>query len=428
MPGLDIMSIIPGYTDPLPLMEVPSSLRVNDMKRSEDRILTTHTGSLPRSEKLSDLLLRVELGRDLDPVELKREVRSSIDYVVKKQLESGITVGNDGEQPRVGFSTYVPQRMSGFGGESRLEDGLSDLKKFPKYAEMYHRRFSNPIIDEPSIFYAPQAVGKLKYDDSLSEVRAELDAFSNALERQSKEGTFEETFMTAVSPGSVTTTMLRADNNPYYPSDIEYVLAVAKEMKKEYEYIVSRGHILQLDAPDLAMERQIMFQDRPLNEFLDRVELHVEALNVALENIPRDRARLHVCWGNWDGPHVDDVDIEPLLPLLYQVKVGALSMPFANPRHQHHYKVFKKIPLPESMILIPGVIDVTTNYVEHPEVVADRICQFVDVLGDRSRVIAGCDCGFGTFVNYTFVAEDVCWAKLSTLSNGAKIATDRLWD
>jgi 5-methyltetrahydropteroyltriglutamate--homocysteine methyltransferase len=198
-------------------------------------------------------------------------------------------------------------------------------------------------------------------------------------------------------------------------------------MKKEYDFIISQGHVLQLDSPDLAMERQFMFQDRPLKEFLERIELHVEALNLAVANIPREKVRLHVCYGNWDGPHIDDVDLEPLLPILYQAKVGAISMAFANPRHQHDSKTIKKHPLPKEMILLPGVIDVTTNYLEHPEVVADRICQWVDVVGDRERVIASTDCGFGTFAGYTFVAEDVVWAKLRTLRDGAEIASERIW-
>ena len=215
--------------------------------------------------------------------------------------------------------------------------------------------------------------------------------------------------------------------NPDYATDADYVMALAGELKKEYEHIVGAGHLLQLASPDLAMERQFMFQDRPLSEFLERIELHIEALNVALADIPPEKTRLHVCYGNWDGPHLDDVDLEPLLPIVYEANVGALSIACQNPRHQHEWKVLKENPPPEPMILIPGVIDVTTNYLEHPEVVADRICVFADVMGDPSRVIAGTDCGFGTFAGYTFVAEDVVWAKLEMLSEGAKLASERLF-
>ena len=220
---------------------------------------------------------------------------------------------------------------------------------------------------------------------------------------------------------------LRAENNPAYPTDRDYVLDLAREMRTEYELIVSRGHLLQLDAPDLAMERQFTYQDRPMSEFLDRVELHIEAINLALENIPREKVRLHVCFGNWDGPHVDDIELAPILPLVYQAKVGALSLSCANPRHQHEHKAVKANPPPPEMLLMPGVIDVTTNYIEHPEVVSDRICQWVDAVGDRERIIASTDCGFGTFAAFAFVAEDVVWAKLGALAEGAKVATKRLW-
>ncbi len=404
------------------------------MLRSDNRILVTHAGSLPRSERLSSLLIQREQGKAIDRNALDDEIETSLDRVVKGQLESGIDIGNSGEQPRVSFVTYVPQRMSGFAGESRVNTPL-DLDRFPKYAESYLKKFAGAAVDGPTamsseqskIFNAPQAVSEVKYDEAMTGVTEELDAFERSVGRQVGIGRFVETFITAAPPGGVATVMLRAENNPHYPTDRDYILAVAKELKKEFDTIVSRGHILQIDAPDLAMERQMMFKNRPLDEFLDRVELHVEALNLALRDIPPERVRLHVCWGNWDGPHSDDVDLEPLLSRLYEANVGALSIPFANPRHQHEYKLFRRYPLPDSMILIPGLIDVTTNYLEHPEVVADRICAIVDVVGDRSRVIAGCDCGFGTFTNYSFVAEDVCWAKLSSLSEGAAIASRRLW-
>jgi 5-methyltetrahydropteroyltriglutamate--homocysteine methyltransferase len=204
------------------------------------------------------------------------------------------------------------------------------------------------------------------------------------------------------------------------------VFAVAEQMKKEYEYIHAQGLVLQLDAPDLAMERTFLFQEKSLREFQQIVEIHIAALNLAVQNISPEYVRLHVCWGNYDGPHNHDVPLEDILPLLYQAKVGALSLEMANPRHQHEYKILKQYPLPDSMVLIPGVIDSTVNYIEHPQVVADRICQAVEVVGDRSRVIAGSDCGFGTFAGYEMVAEDIVWAKLKACSEGARIATQRL--
>jgi 5-methyltetrahydropteroyltriglutamate--homocysteine methyltransferase len=395
------------------------------MKRSEDRIITTHVGSLPRTERLDSMLIGRDHGKHVDPAEFEAEVDHALAYVVRRQLESGVDIGSDGEQPRVSYMTYVPNRMSGFSGVSNRKQ-LMDMVRFPKYAQMYSKRTWSGTEDQPKILNCPQATGKVRYDPELRDARFELDRFNLALGRA--HGSFFETFVTAISPGMISVVNLRSEDNPAYPSDRDYVLDVAREMKKEYELIVSQGHLLQLDAPDLAMERQFMFQDRPLNEFLERVELHVEAINIALADIPREKVRLHVCFGNWDGPHIDDVDLEPILPLVYKAKVGGLSLSCANPRHQHEYKAVKRNKPPPEMALLPGVIDVTTNYLEHPEVVADRICQWVDAVGDRQRVIASTDCGFGSFAAFAFVAEDVCWAKLRMLTEGAELATKRLWE
>jgi 5-methyltetrahydropteroyltriglutamate--homocysteine methyltransferase len=298
------------------------------------------------------------------------------------------------------------------------------MVKFPGYADFFARQIGTSE-DLAKVWNAPQAKDAIHYEDSLEGVKSEVAAFGRCLERQPK--SFAETFMTAASPGIVSTTMLLAEDNPEYKTDRDYVLSVAKEMKKEYDYIVSQGHVLQLDAPDMAMERVIMYGDQPLGSFLERVELHVEAINIAVADIPPEKVRLHVCWGNWQGPHQDDVPVADLLPILYQAKVGALSIPLGNPRHEHESVSFKDHPLPDDMLLIPGVIDVTTNYLEHPEVVANRICASVEAVGDRSRIIAGTDCGFGTFASYEFVATDVAWGKMAALVEGAKVATKRLW-
>lgn len=393
------------------------------MNSSNERILTTHAGSLPRTAALTDLLVRREQRKPFDPVALDREIDRALDLVVSKQLACGIDIGNDGEMPRIGFSTYVAERMSGFGGESQRSTPV-DMVKFPEFAAFFSRQIG---VSEnlARVWNAPQALGAVHYDETLSGVTAECDAFSRCLARQD-EG-FAEVFMTAASPGIVTTTLLRSESNPAYAADRDYVMGVARELKKEYDYVVSQGYILQIDAPDLAMERVIMFADRPLGDFLERVELHVEAMNVALADIPPEKVRLHVCWGNWQGPHQDDVPVEELLPILYRAKVGALSVPLGNPRHEHETAAFKQRPLPDHMVFIPGVIDVTTNYLEHPQVVANRICASVDAIGERSRVIAGTDCGFGTFASFEFVATDVAWAKLGALVDGAAIATRRLW-
>ncbi len=393
------------------------------MKHSSDRILTTHTGSLPRSKALSALLVRREQRKSYDPTALQAEIERNLDFVVTRQRDCGVDIGNDGETPRVGFSTYTTERISGFGGESRRKPTL-DTIKFPGFADYMARQIG--VSEElAKVWNAPQAVGKLSYDPTLAEAKSESAAYKAALKRTGT--TFAESFMTAASPGIVSTTMLLAPSNPAYENDAEYVMAVANELKKEYEYIVGEGYILQLDAPDLAMERVIMFGDQPLKVFLDRVALHVGAMNVALANIPPEKVRLHVCWGNWNGPHQDDVEVSELLPILYTAKVGALSIPLGNPRHEHETAVFKKLPLPNDMLLIPGVIDVTTNYLEHPEVVANRIGAAVAAVGARERVIAGTDCGFGTFASYEFIAEDVVWAKLKALSEGSALASKRLW-
>ena len=385
------------------------------MRKSDDRILTTHVGSLPRNPVLRDLLVGQERGDSTDSVELARQVEASVASVVRRQLEAGIDIGNDGEQPRVGFSTYVARRMRGFGGESR-RPLARDLVDFPDYAAMLAARRRHG----PRIGNAPQAVAEVAYDD-LGEAAAECDLLRRCLEKQPQP--FTETFMTAASPGTIATVLLDA----FYGSHERYVLALAREMRREYELIHARGLVLQLDAPDLAMERARFFQHDPIERFQQIVELHVDAINRATVNIPPGRIRLHVCWGNYDGPHVHDVPLEAILPLIYRARVGALSIELANPRHAHEYKVIKRHPLPDSMLFLPGVIDSTTNFVEHPEVVADRIGQAVDAVGDRTRVIASTDCGFGTFAGTEAVAESVVWAKLRALREGADLATRRLW-
>jgi 5-methyltetrahydropteroyltriglutamate--homocysteine methyltransferase len=385
------------------------------MKKSDARILTTHAGSLPRNPALSELLIRQEQGEAVDLAELERQAASAVQHVIQKQTDAGVDIGNDGEQPRIGFQTYVPQRMRGFGGESKRPTP-QDMREFPDFMAIMQKR----QMARAKVFNAPQAVSEVVYED-LSKVQNECTLFRYCLDQASQP--FVEPFMTAASPGIICTTML----NAYYDSHERYVFAVAEQMRKEYEYIHSQGFILQLDAPDLAMERTFLYQDNSTQEFQKIVEVHIAAMNHAIENIPRDRVRLHVCWGNYDGPHNHDVPLADILPILYQAKVGALSLEMSNPRHQHEYKVFKRYKLPASMILIPGVIDSTTNYIEPAEVVADRICQVVDVIGDRTRVIAGSDCGFGTFAGWEMVAEGVVWEKLRACSEGARLATQRLW-
>ena len=385
------------------------------MKRSEHRILTTHVGSLPRPTALRDLLVRQDRGETVDAAALAREAEAAVRHVVRQQLAAGVDIGNDGEQPRVGFSTYPARRMRGFGGESKRRLSLDQIDHPDYTARLARQRAGSARISN-----APQAVAEVAYTD-LSEAVAECDLYQRAAAAE-RPG-FTEAFMTAASPGVIATIMLDA----YYGSHERYVRALAREMRKEYELIVARGFVLQLDCPDLAMERARFFQDESLDGFLQAVALHIDAINEAVAAIPPDRIRLHLCWGNYDGPHTHDVPLEPLLPIIYRARVGALSLPLASPRHQHELKALRRHPLPDGMLFLPGVIDSTTNVVEHPEVVADRIAAAVAAVGDRTRVVAGVDCGFGTFAGSQLVEESVVWTKLRTLREGADLASKQLW-
>ena len=382
------------------------------MNFSRDRILTTHVGSLPRNDKLSDLLLKQEAGENFDAAEMAAELDKAVKHVVDKQVAAGIDIGNDGEQQRVGFQTYVPQRMSGFGGVSKRRRG-KEFEEFPELVASLMRRFPHTSKQQN----APEAQRELKYLD-VKPLEGEIARF-----KKIAQGKFSEQFMTAPSPGIISTTMLDA----FYGSQDKYLTALSREMKNEYHAIHKAGLILQIDAPDLAMDRVMMYRDLDDPGFVKAVERHVRAINEGIAGIPRDRVRLHVCYGNWEGPHIYDVPLEKILPALYQAQVGALSIEFSNPRHAHEYAAFKKHPLPKDMLLIPGVIETTSNFVEHPEVVARRIEEAVGAVGERERVIASTDCGFGTFTNREWVIEPAVWLKLAALRQGADIASTRLW-
>lgn len=386
------------------------------MKHSTDRILTTHVGSLPRARALSDMLIAQEDHRNYDPAELDRLAREGVLHVVSRQIESGVDVLNDGEQPRVGFQTYVGQRLEGFGGVSEREP-FTDFANFPDFRDIWLNR--GMVMSK--VFDAPAATSEVRYRD-LAPAERECDIFDEAL--TAHPGQFREAFMTAASPGIVCTTMR---NGGAYDSHASYVHAVAREMRKEYELIHRRGYVLQLDCPDLAMERHGMFQHASLKEFQAAVELHIAAINEACAAIPPDRIRLHVCWGNYDGPHDCDVPLEDILPIISQARVGALSIEFANPRHQHEYAALKRYPLPNDKLLIPGVIDSTVNYIEHPQVICNRLLEAVAAVGDKERVIAGADCGFGTFAGWEMVAASVVWKKFEAMAEGARLASRRLW-
>ncbi|MBZ5675482.1 MAG: cobalamin-independent methionine synthase II family protein [Acidobacteriia bacterium] len=380
---------------------------------SKERILTTHVGSLPRNETLSDLLVRREEGEIIDKDQLAREMDLAVHRVVDKQASAGIDIANDGEQQRVGFQTYVPQRMSGFAGESKRRRGR-DFEEFPELVALLMQRFPK----RSRMQNAPEARAELHYLDT-----APIELEIARLQRAAGPKNFAECFMTAPSPGIISSTML----NAFYNSQEAYLQAIAREMRNEYLAIHKAGLLLQIDSPDLAMDRSMFYRDLSDSDFVKAAETHVAAINKGIEGIPRDRVRLHCCWGNWDGPHIHDVPLELILPVLYQANVGALSIEFANPRHQHEYEALRRHPLPHHMALIPGTIDTTTNIVEHPQVVARRIQEAVAVVGDRERVIASADCGFGTFTGREWVIEPAVWLKLKSLREGADIASARLW-
>jgi 5-methyltetrahydropteroyltriglutamate--homocysteine methyltransferase len=385
------------------------------MITSRDRILTTHVGSLPRNEKLSDLLIEQEAGRSYDAKLLAEEMDKAVRHVVRKQMDAGIDSGNDGEQCRIGFQTYVPQRMTGFAGVSKRRRGR-EFEEFPELLAYLMRRFPFQTQGQHA---APEAQADIKYVD-LKPITEETARFNRIADEL---GAFSERFMTAASPGIISTTML----NAYYDTHDAYLDAIAREMSKEYQAVHKAGLVLQIDAPDLAMDRTMMYRDLSDAEFVKRCEAHVAAINKGIAGIPRDRVRLHLCYGNWEGPHIHDIPLERILPALYTANVGALSIEFANPRHAHEYGAFKKHRLPDHMILIPGVIESTSNFVEHPEVVARRIEEAVAAVGDRERVVASTDCGFGTFTRREWVIEPVVWLKLKAIRQGADIASARLW-
>jgi 5-methyltetrahydropteroyltriglutamate--homocysteine methyltransferase len=382
---------------------------------SRDRILTTHVGSLPRNERLSELLMMQEEEKAYDPAALGSEMDKAVRHVVAQQVAAGIDIGNDGEQQRVGFQTYVPQRMTGFAGVSKRRRGR-EFEEFPELLTYLMRRFPQQTKGQHA---APEAQADLKYRDlkPITEETARFNRIAGEL------NAFSERFMTAASPGIISTTML----NAYYDSHDAYLDAIAREMKNEYQAIHKAGLTLQIDAPDLAMDRTMMYRDLSDADFVKRCERHVAAINKGIEGIPRDKVRLHVCYGNWEGPHIHDIPLTKILPALYQAKVGALSIEFSNPRHAHEYAAFKRHPLPQDMILIPGVVETTSNFVEHPEVVARRIEEAVAAVGERERVIASTDCGFGTFTKREWVIEPVVWLKLKAIRQGADIASARIW-
>jgi len=380
------------------------------MKRSSERILTTHTGSLPRPEDLLAMLEAKEQGGLLDRPTFEARVRTAVAEVVRAQLEAGVDVINDGEQGKQDYSTYIKDRLTGFEGEPlQLEPGR-DLRDFPEFSARWQGLVASFVT-------RPTCVGPIAWKD-FSAVQRDIENLKAATQGAA----VEEVFMTAVSPGQAA----RFLRNRYYKAEEEYLHALASVLKDEYRAIVAAGFILQVDCPDLASGWNNQFRELTLPEFRRVVALHIEVLDEATKGIPPDRMRLHLCWGNYEGPHHRDIPLREILEIVLRARPMAVSFEGANPRHEHEWKVFKEVKLPDGKVIVPGVLDSTTNFIEHPELVAERIVRYATVVG-RENVIAGTDCGFATFAGRMSVDPRIAWAKLSAMAEGARLATKELW-
>ena len=380
------------------------------MRRSTERFLTTHTGSLPRAEDLVRTMFAKEEGVPVDPAALKARIRLAVADVVKQQVEAGIDIVNDGEMSKPSYATYIKDRLDGFGGESRPLT-YQDLVDFPEFAR---RVFGDPGRARRK---TPGCNGPISLRDADA-AAVDVDNLQAALARVNA----EEGFLSAASPGVIALFF----HNGHYPSEEAYLYAIADAMRREYETIAGAGLILQIDCPDLAMGRHIQYADLSVAEFRTKARLHIEVLNYALANIPADRLRLHLCWGNYEGPHHCDVPLKDIIETVFLAKPSGLSFEAANPRHGHEWTVFKDVKLPDGKVLIPGVIESKTNFIEHPELIAQRIGRYANLVG-RENVIAGSDCGYGTWVGQAAVDPGVVWAKLASLVEGARLASREFW-
>ncbi len=378
------------------------------MKRSTERILTTHTGSLPRPHDLTAMLEALDAGTVSDTAGFEARVRRAVADVVRQQVEAGVDIVNDGEQGKVGYSTYVRHRLTGFGGQSAVPM-RADWADFPEAAARAERRSA---VARPSCNGAIDWKDRTAVQKDVANLRAALDGVQAT-----------EAFMTAASPG-VIAHFLR---NEHYPSREAYLARLVDVMKDEYDAIHRAGFVLQVDCPDLAMGRHLAFPTLSNAEFVKIAEANVEALNHALRDIPADRLRMHLCWGNYEGPHHRDIPLREIISVALKARPQAISFEGANPRHEHEWAVFREVRLPDDKVIIPGVLDSTTNFIEHPELVAQRLVRYAEVVG-RERVIAGTDCGFATFARSNLQVEpEIAWAKFKSMAEGARLASAQLW-
>ncbi|MEO1150737.1 MAG: cobalamin-independent methionine synthase II family protein [Pseudomonadota bacterium] len=380
------------------------------MKLSTNRILTTHVGSLPRSQAVTDGVFAHERGDAQDEGAFRETIAGAVKDVVARQVEAGVDVVSDGEMSKISYATYIKDRITGFDGDSP-RNPPKDLEAFPGFLERQAKGGGTPS------YRRPKCVGEIKVKD-MQPLQSDLDHFSAAM----RDNPPTEGFMNAASPGVIAL----FQPNEYYKSDEDYLEALAEAMRPEYEAIVAAGFVLQLDSPDLGLGRHMMFKDNDDAGYERLANTHVDALNHATRNIPAEKMRLHVCWGNYEGPHHCDAPMETVLPIAAKAKPQALLFESSNPRHAHEWEVFRDAKLPDDMVLVPGVIDSTTNFIEHPRLVAQRIERFANIVG-RERVIAGSDCGFSTFAGFGAVDEDIVYAKLGAMREGADLASKTLW-
>lgn len=379
------------------------------MKRSTERFLTTHTGSLPRPQNVVDLLIADQENPGSKTAELSAAADKAIADVVAKQMEAGVDIINDGEQGRPDYTSHVKDRLTGYDGPSSPPLGTGE-EGFPELSELL-KLFSSPLQHRPA---CSGPVGWKNWEAA----EADIERAKSVLTKANP----VEAFMTSPSPGQIA----RYLKNLYYASEEEYIFALADVMAREYKAIVDAGLILQLDCPDLALSRHTVFRHLSLEDFRKEIEMHVAALNHAVKDIPADRMRMHICWASTMGPHHEDVPLRDIVDIVLKGKPGAVSFPGANPRHAHEWRVWEEVDLPEGKTIIPGLIDSTSNFVEHPELVAERFANYAGVVG-KENVIGGVDCGFGTFAGRVQVDRNIVWMKLAALAEGARIASEKLW-
>jgi len=380
------------------------------MRTSTDRILTTHVGSLPRGAEVAKGLFAIDAGETVDLEQHEAAVEREVSELVQRQVDVGVDIVSDGENSKISYATYIKHRLTGFEGDSSRQPPR-DLEAFPGFMARLASSGGTPTYKRPKCVAPIEVRDMAPVETDLANFRAALEAAGHT-----------DAFINAASPGVIAL----FQPNEYYQSHEAYLYAIADAMRHEFEAIVDAGFLLQLDSPDLGLGRHMMFKDKDDAEYETLARLHVDALNHAVRDIPADRMRLHVCWGNYEGPHTFDAPMEQVLPIALRARPQALLFESSNPRHAHEWRAFAEAEIPDDKILVPGVIDSTTNFVEHPRYVADRIIRFADLVG-RERVIAGTDCGFSTFAGFGAVDPDIVFAKLTSLAEGAAIASDELW-